>query len=394
MRAALFLAALSAGCWDFEALSNGDGGLPPNADLAGRDANLDLALPDLATPPDLHRRMLSFAIPTKLGSDPTPYGIAVADFTGDGWPDFAVVSGTVHTFGAWVNLQQRKFTKNSTGPVFGGVNSWIGAGSIYGTGHVDLVVPNSTSLQGDGQGNFNGTPWTTPTAATPSALADFDGDGTLDIVTGDDSGIYQWQGDGKGDFTLVHSYIAGKKHLDLATADFDGDGYLDVVQADGDPTTGGVIVLHNDKGKLDSSTSYTNVHQIAAVATGDLGGDHAPDLVAIASGVPEALVFLNQAGTLVASPDVVPVDSGPMSAVIGDLDGDGNNDLVVSAFGSGTVDILLGDGTGKLVRTKALTPDSPPGKVVLADFDRDGLPDILVALPTGSGVDLFFNTSM
>jgi len=143
-------------------------------------------------------------------------------------------------------------------------------------------------LLGNGDGTFQG-PATYLTAKYPLdvALADMNGDGKLDIVTANDlstSAFCVLLNDGDGTFptpadrSLVPTFAATQWPTGLAIADFNGDGHMDV--ACGTPANNFVFILRgNGDGTLEAyGTTYLNGATGRALAAGDLNGDGAPDL--------------------------------------------------------------------------------------------------------------------
>ena len=142
-------------------------------------------------------------VATGVGSS----ALAIGDFNGDGKLDIAVANVFNNTVSIFLNQNcglpavDCTFSPTPTSLPVGKNPSAISAGDMNADGHVDLVVANSgdssiTVLLGDGTGAFTpvyeGQSSTFGTGALPQAiaLADFSGDGRLDVVTANWSGSY------------------------------------------------------------------------------------------------------------------------------------------------------------------------------------------------------------
>lgn len=199
----------------------------------------------------------------------TPRAIVTADFNGDGIRDLAVGSaefGTVATGSVAVFLGNGNGTFN--GPSFESLTptSGIGVADFTGDGKLDLVTvePFQTGnggyrvFAGNGAGGFTplGTPVPVNLGPTRVVTADFDRDGNQDFATIDSQGFpVTFYGNGNGTFTAgVVTNLGTRFARDLAAADFDGDGLVDLMTAESVPTPAvpptftGAVTFHRNPG--------------------------------------------------------------------------------------------------------------------------------------------------
>lgn len=230
------------------------------------------------------------------------------------------------------------------------------------------------------------------------AIADFNGDGKLDIVTaneqsGDASVLL---GDGKGGFSPAPGspFPAGHSPNDIAVGDFNRDGWLDLAFANHE-TQHLTVLLGNGRGGFSPAphspfTVAVRPHT-HGIATADFNGDGNLDLVTDSWAEDRLeLLFGDGKGNFATPGNYVAVGKHPYQRIrVADLNGDGKADIVSPNLDGDNVSILLGDGKGGFRQP----PGSPfpcgdsPFNVAIGDINADGIPDLAIVNSPSSTTD-------
>ncbi|MEZ4517849.1 MAG: VCBS repeat-containing protein [Chloroflexota bacterium] len=285
----------------------------------------------------------------------------------------------------------------------------IAAGDADSDGDLDLAVGNGGRRNG-GQVNLlfrNELPaisfgqypaWVSPDQQPTTSIAwgDWDDDGDLDLVAGND-----------GVPNVVYENEEGKLNLDLdselgwqatvtdtartmavAWGDWDGDGDLDlVVGNDGSPN----LVYENDNQALllDPAAGFgwrapiSDTIATRSVAWGDWDSDGDLDL-AVGSEGDYARVYENDGGSLQLDPEAglgwqSPITMTARSVAWADWDKDDDLDLTLGArvYENLSGEDLVLDGS------RGWNGNIPANGVAWGDYDGDGDRDLAVAIPSG-----------
>ncbi len=218
-----------------------------------------------------------------------------------------------------------------------------------------------------------------------AALADLDGNGTLDIVIANEfRPNILLLGEPDGHFRDASDRLPSHERdsEDVGIADFDGDGDLDVVVVTEDDTVNEYYLNDGTGTFTDASDRWPVEGTSNAVVVVDLNGDNAPDLLVGNKGQNRALIndgtgqFADETASRLPTRDDVTQD-----VEFGDVDGDGDLDLIVANEDDNV--LLLNDGAGVFtVSVGAIPLLDVPEETREADFgdvDSDGDLDLLLA---------------
>lgn len=339
----------------------------------------------------------SAALAQRFGGEQLHAGVPVletlpADLTGDGVLDLLVVSHT--QLRVLVGGGNSEFAIGASSP-FGVANFSATNGRLVhlnSDGLLDVIVggvDNPSSLGryvvmlGQGGGTFQ-----LHSAALfdceldALAVGDVDHDGDIDVVapTYCPPGFYVFVNNGAGVLSagaLVPS--TGTRALQLA--DFNGDGELDV--ALGGTTAANSIAVHlGIGGSFGPPTTYALSKATRSLASGDIDGDGDIDLVALTGppGSHRLVKLLNSgAGAFTAT-------NGAFfefdRIALGDFDGDGALDVAGSIADACAIARNLGG--GDFVRTHSYVAGRVRSAPTLCHVDADGWLDLLL----GSDADV------
>jgi hypothetical protein len=252
---------------------------------------------------------------------------------------------------------------------------------VNGDGKPDLVFGDGTVMLGKGDGTFTtGTPWQ-PVGSTPIqfAVADFNGDGKVDILTSPLNTLSVRLGNGDGTFQAAVATSIASPASSFIVGDLDKDGKPDVLAQVGSAF---LTYLGKGDGTFNAGIASNAVGATSPDSFVDFNGDSKLDLF-----VGQGVQLGNGDGTFQA---LLPFPPGVLRAwfTLGDFDGDGKLDVAASGGTSNSPQIQVlfgnGDGTFRAGSIQSLPANTATGNLTAVDLNGDGKADLVSS--TGSAL--------
>jgi hypothetical protein len=345
-------------------------------------------------------RAETFKNPLFISTGSTPASMNSADFNKDGKLDL-VWQDSSFTLHILLGNGDGSFRTGQSIPLPTGIGGAITIADFNHDGKLDLLVGGGAPqgqigvFLGNGDGTFQpilysyfqagGTNYAT---VVSFGVADFNGDGDLDLIATDalNDVIYVLLGNGTGSFTLKDTLPENGGAGQIFVADLNGDGHQDFV-IHGNLGASATVFLGNGDGTFQPGVTYHGPDNISSLLLFDIEGDGHPDMVILdfAGGID--ILHGNPDGTFAPVPVGGIGNTGGMQLMaIADLNGDGILDIAgLSELG---VNILLGTGNLKYKPPVSYIAGGDNGVFVTGDFNNDGRLDFAIAAPGGIAIFL------
>jgi hypothetical protein len=368
-------------------------------------ALLSLGLMGVSAPAWAADPPATFAAPVTSSTGRGPRLMATTDFNKDGISDIAVVNITDRTVAIQLGSVMGMLATQTTAPLPASITTptrVVGVADITGDGNPDVAVVGDTTIaiyRGNGMGGFLST---TPILAQyPRTGLPFRGlavgnliesTATQELVTFQPSPMEQRvftvtsAGPRNPDNPLV---LLSPQTLDVAMADVTGDGHVDIV---GMNAAGVMAVQAGDgAGNFPDLRNATTSVNATRLALGDVTGDGLRDL--ITAGPNFVSTTRNLGGNTYTNPVSSPTTVNATDLVLADFNLDGMLDVAVASSGAPGITVLLNQGDGTFAQPLVLSTPTAASDIDVGDWNGDGRPDIVVTLEQSNTVLVFLNTT-
>jgi hypothetical protein len=334
---------------------------------------------------------LSFAPAIQYDALSLPDGFVIADLNGDGKPDL-VVPTHVHSLHSPGEVGHILVLINKGDGTFDAGVSYkivhdpkVAVGDLDGDGRPEIVVSSSgsgtlTVLHNDGTGGFTaGPPLPVIPAPNEVSIGDVNGDGKPDVFwfSGGHLSVLSNQGGTVAGSPVSSVPIPGDVQI---AGDLNGDGVIDVVSGEGEDVR---VHLNRGDGTFLAPAVYPSPAAVSGLSLVGWRGAGATDI--LVTGTTDAVLLGDGKGTF---PMHVTIPSPPPFTAVGDMNGDGKPDLVgLDPDGAEDAVVVWLNGGDDTFAAKVSAPVARFGVTVqVSDLNGDGLLDAIALSQPGANV--------
>jgi len=358
---------------------------------------------------------------------PQPEFFAIADFNRDGLDDVAVSSPNSKEVNLLLGNADGSFAPGTVLSL-DDPPGWIAAGRLNSDDSPDLTVADQRGAavfvllnRHDGTGTFS-PPSKRSVGFSPFAvaIANFDGQNGDDLALSDRAGsqvaILLNAGGSPPSFRDGGNHSVGTGPEDLVVADFDGDGDLDIASLNNGDQAKSVTLLLFDGitsgvPSFRRSGDFTVGERPSKLTLGNFNNDGPKDLAMLNRPLDgdrgEVEVLLGQSDGRLQHGETLrllcPSGAGeagcrPRALAAGDFDLDGSDDLAVTQSDPAETEtdalrIFAGTGDGNFELGNVFRTDRLPNAMAAGDISGDGLPDLAIGSDETSTVQAYVNAT-
>lgn len=334
------------------------------------------------------RQVLTMILPVTVNSGANVSTVEVRDFNGDSINDVAELNSSLGQVSVQLGNGDGTFRTGLTSSA-GGVGTKMAVADFNHDGNLDIVTDQGYTidlLRGNGDGTFQAPmPYSVGPYANDIEVGDFNHDGFDDVVTASFSygGTTEiFINDGLGSFLPGHNMSIGPNGLDIEVGDIDGDGDEDLIQSGGNGVVG-VLVGRGDGTFY--SVAWVNVgYTVQDIHVEDMNHDGKDDVVTSDG---STIRYYAGNGEATFQNAHTYSSSGATRFQLGDVNGDGHSDVLTNGGAA-----VLGRGNGEFYASSQYG-HGPSSSIGLGDLNGDNVLDAVLIrnAVTGGSVDASFN---
>ncbi len=326
--------------------------------------------------------------------------LAIEDFDEDGENDLIVRLRNPNRLALRLHNEDGSFDPPTVFATVNAISGQLEVADANGDGFADLFLGHFDFwvILGHGDGTFD-PPATLAIDIRDYALADFDGDLKLDVVTTRDSfpgpdGLEVLLGNGDGTFGSPLAFATPDRARNVVAGDVDGDTFIDIVYFVGDFFSVGDIELMagNGDGTFDPPTTLISGTFIHSMCLSDMDDDDDLDLLLARDFSASDIDYYQNGGTGAFSlaqtvTQVFPSNDEVARLYLEDMDGDGDTDVIARSQDDvhDYVVVFPWVDPGQLGTPFQVQLGLVPEGLAVGDLDCDGIPDLAVVDQSAQG---------